>query len=86
MISFELANCDNFFLISGHKEEAEFYLSKFSWGHSFLSLNLELLEIYSECSDSASVVAEQEKYLEEARKPREELRTVSSSDSDESYD
>ena len=32
-------------------------LSKFVWGEGFLTLNIELLEAYATCSDSASVVA-----------------------------
>ncbi|KAJ8957527.1 hypothetical protein NQ318_020566 [Aromia moschata] len=51
--------------ITGFKEHANFYLEKFSWGHSFLQLNKELLDIYANCTDSQSVVAEQNKYIEQ---------------------
>ncbi|KAJ8970210.1 hypothetical protein NQ314_001357 [Rhamnusium bicolor] len=54
--------------ITGFKEAARFYLDKFSWGHSFITLNKELLDLYANCSDSQSVVAEQNKYIEEAQK------------------
>lgn len=49
------------------KDEAKWYLGKFSWGHSFLKLNNELLERYSACSSSKEILEVQEKYLEEAR-------------------
>lgn len=52
--------------ITGYKREAAYYMDKFSWGHAFLELNEELLEIYSNCTDSTSVVAAQKKYLEDA--------------------
>lgn len=52
--------------ITGHQKEAKFYLSKFSWGHSFLELNSEALDLYAACSDSKSVIEAQTKYLESA--------------------
>ncbi|XP_018569243.1 ribosome biogenesis protein TSR3 homolog isoform X2 [Anoplophora glabripennis] len=51
--------------ITGFKGAAKFYLDKFSWGHSFLALNGELLDTYANCTDSQSVVAAQNKYIEE---------------------
>lgn len=56
--------------ITGFKDEAEFYLSKFSWGHSFLSLNQELLTAYAACSNSEEIIAAQEKFLEDARQEK----------------
>ena len=58
--------------IVGQKQLAKYYLGKFNWGHSFLELNQELLEKYSNCTDSRSVVAAQIEYLETARKEQEE--------------
>ena len=49
--------------ITGFMSEAEAVLAKFSWGHSFLDLNRELLDIYSRCDDSYSVVIAQNDYL-----------------------
>lgn len=54
--------------ITGHRKEAKFYLGKFSWGHSFLELNSEALDLYSACTDSKSVIEAQNKYLENAGK------------------
>lgn len=54
--------------ITGYKKEAEHYLDQFSWGHAFIELNQEILDEYSKCSDSQSVIVAQEKYLEEASK------------------
>lgn len=59
-------------VITGHKKEAKYYLSKFSWGHSFLELNAEALELYASCTDSKSVLEAQEKYLESARNEKDD--------------
>jgi len=52
--------------ITGFFDLAQLLLSKFTWGHSFLSLNRELLDRYSKCQNSADVVVVQKKFLEEA--------------------
>ncbi|XP_013196329.2 18S rRNA aminocarboxypropyltransferase [Amyelois transitella] len=57
--------------ITGHKKEAKFYLSKFSWGHSFLELNSEVLDLYAACTDSKSVIEAQTKFLESAQKEQD---------------
>lgn len=61
--------------IAGLKEEAKFYLSKFSWGHSFLELNTELLELYSKCGSSKEILEVQQKYLEDGEKERNNKNT-----------
>lgn len=53
-------------IITGFPDEANFYLGKFSWGHSFLELNDELLEKYAVCASSEEVIAAQEEYLKKA--------------------
>lgn len=58
--------------ITGHKKEAHFYLSKFSWGHSFLELNEEVLDLYLTCTDSKSVIEAQNKFLESAKEEKVE--------------
>lgn len=68
--------------ITGHKKEANFYLSKFSWGHSFLELNSEALDMYSKCTDSKSVIEAQNKYLESAGNEKDTRKMWPSSDSD----
>ncbi|RZF32732.1 hypothetical protein LSTR_LSTR005925 [Laodelphax striatellus] len=79
------------FYITGFKDVAEFYLDKFKWGKSFITLNKELLDKYSECKDGAEVIVVQNKYLEEAEKERIQNRekdmyppTESSSESESS--
>lgn len=52
------------FSFPGLKNEARWYLSKFSWGHSFIELNNELLETYSACKDSKEILAAQDEYLQ----------------------
>lgn len=50
-------------IICGEKETAEYLLGKFKWGHSFLSLNRELLKAYSECKTSTELVSFQNSWL-----------------------
>ncbi|XP_044764752.1 18S rRNA aminocarboxypropyltransferase [Coccinella septempunctata] len=57
--------------IVGFKSNAKYYLNKFSWGHSFLELNEELLEKYSNCSNSLDVVAAQNEYLDQVQKSQQ---------------
>jgi pre-rRNA-processing protein TSR3 len=47
--------------ISGFKEKAWSILSIFSWGHSFLELNNDLLEKYSKAKDSSEIIMIQKK-------------------------
>jgi len=53
-------------IITGFSDEAKLYLGKFSWGHSFLELNSELLEKYALCTSSEEIIATQEEYLKKA--------------------
>ncbi|XP_041976093.1 18S rRNA aminocarboxypropyltransferase [Aricia agestis] len=57
--------------ITGHKREAKFYLSKFSWGHSFLELNSDILITYAGCTDSKSVIEAQNKFLKTVENERD---------------
>ncbi|EFC39753.1 DUF367 domain-containing protein [Naegleria gruberi] len=54
--------------ICGLKEEAKALLAKFKWGHSFIELNYDLLEAYSQCKNSAEVVAVQQDYITKLEK------------------
>lgn len=58
-------------VITGHQKEAKFYLSKFSWGHSFLELNSEALDMYAACTDSKSMLEAQAKFLESAQNDKD---------------
>ena len=42
-------------IITGFRELAEQLLSKFSWGHSFISLNMEILEEYAKCKSEDDI-------------------------------
>ncbi|ANB12254.1 Tsr3p [Sugiyamaella lignohabitans] len=67
-----LAAC---FAITGHLDWASEVLEHFSWGHAFLEINEELLELYSQCTDAESIKAAQEAWLDkiqEDAKEREE--------------
>ncbi|XP_012150809.1 18S rRNA aminocarboxypropyltransferase isoform X2 [Megachile rotundata] len=64
-------------IITGFIEEAKFYLGKFSWGHSFLELNEELLNKYSLCTNAEEIIAAQEKFLIEARQEKINRNAIS---------
>ncbi|XP_078037228.1 18S rRNA aminocarboxypropyltransferase [Augochlora pura] len=64
-------------IITGFTEEAKFYLGKFSWGHSFLELNDELLKKYSLCTNSEEIIAAQEQFLADARQEKIDRLAVS---------
>jgi pre-rRNA-processing protein TSR3 len=42
--------------IAGFKDEAQKLLSIFTWGHTFMELNADLLEGYSKAKDSSDIV------------------------------
>ncbi|XP_015436416.1 PREDICTED: ribosome biogenesis protein TSR3 homolog isoform X2 [Dufourea novaeangliae] len=63
--------------ITGFPEEGKFYLSKFSWGHSFLELNDELLKKYALCANAVEVIAAQEQFLVDAKQERIDRLAVS---------
>lgn len=71
--------------IGGYKEEAQALMSCFKWGHSFLSLNEGLLELYAACSTAEEVIAAQNEHLQSMREEAEEnyarKHTVDNSDS-----
>jgi len=58
------------FYITGYKDVAEKYLEQFSWGPTFIQINKELLEMYSECKDSKQVVEAQNDYIETQKELR----------------
>ncbi|XP_078444767.1 RNase L inhibitor protein-like protein isoform X3 [Wolffia australiana] len=50
-------------IICGEEDTAHVLLGKFKWGHSFLSLNRELLKAYSHCENAAEVISVQNSWL-----------------------
>jgi len=64
--------------IVGFPHLAVAYLAKFTWGHSFLELNKELLDVYAACSDSKAVIAAQTDYIEKEQKRQQDARNSSS--------
>lgn len=54
--------------ITGFKEEAKNIMNGFKWGHTFIELNKELLESYSNVKTSSEVVAIQNEFLKEHEK------------------
>ena len=62
--------------IVGFSREARLLLSKFVWGAGFITLNVELLEAYAACTDSASVVACQQGFFEAWERERLERHSA----------
>ncbi len=53
--------------ISGFKKRAKYILSIFSWGHSFLEINENLLEKYAEAKNSSEIVKIQNELINDKR-------------------
>ncbi|XP_058124780.1 18S rRNA aminocarboxypropyltransferase [Anopheles ziemanni] len=68
--------------ITGYKQEALWYLNKFSWGHAFIELNQSLLDQYAGCSNSAEILEVQRKYLETATSEAQQSRSLPPSESE----
>lgn len=64
-------------IICGENEVADQILGNFKWGHSFLSLNRNLLDAYAACKDGAEVIAVQNEFLANAGKDVAEGRQSS---------
>lgn len=60
-------------VILGYREQAEEVISTVNWGETFLELNEEPLRRYSQCVDSADVVAVQEEYLADEGEPDDDV-------------
>ncbi|XP_028555926.1 ribosome biogenesis protein TSR3 homolog isoform X2 [Dendrobium catenatum] len=56
-------------IICGEEETANLILGKFKWGHSFLSLNRELLKAYSKCENGPEIISVQNTWLLNNSKP-----------------
>lgn len=63
------------FYIAGYQEVAHHFLGKFSWGHSFIELNQEILDKYANCKSAAEVVETQNQYLEDIEQERLQRKT-----------
>nr|AAN59771.1 Unknown protein [Oryza sativa Japonica Group] len=50
-------------IICGEEETAHLLLGKFKWGHSFLSVNRELLKAYSQCENGTEIINVQNSWL-----------------------
>lgn len=61
--------------IIGYSDIAAHYLNKFSWGHSFIDLNKELLDIYANCKDSKAIITAQNEYLEKEQRLQAERKS-----------
>lgn len=50
-------------IICGEEDTAKLLISKFKWGHSFLSLNRDLLKAYSKCETGSEIISFQNSWL-----------------------
>lgn len=50
-------------IICGEEDTANQLLNKFKWGHSFSSLNRELLKAYSKCENGSEIISVQNSWL-----------------------
>ncbi|KAA3679735.1 methyltransferase-like protein 6 [Paragonimus westermani] len=66
--------------IIGEPDQAIELLDKFSWGHSFLALNEQLLDAYSKCSSSSDVLSVQGEFMDEPNESQKSLASQSYSD------
>ena len=64
------------FYITGNQDIAKKYMSKFSWGHSFISLNEGLLDQYADCKNAEEIIEVQETFL--AKEKEEEQKRKNS--------
>ncbi|KAL5218877.1 hypothetical protein ABZP36_019561 [Zizania latifolia] len=81
-------------IICGEEDTAHLLLGKFKWGHSFLSLNRDLLKAYSQCENGTEIINVQNSWLSSnssvpkspvkaADKPRRSTEEGSDADSDD---
>ncbi|KAI3996355.1 hypothetical protein MKX01_026823 [Papaver californicum] len=62
-------------IICGEEDAANVLLGNFKWGHAFLSLNKELLKVYSQCNNSAEIISVQNDWLSKnAKAPKNNFR------------
>lgn len=66
--------------IVGLREEARELLSKFKWGHAFLSLNSDLMDKYAACGTAAEIVETQNRHLQQLQAEANARKTVAYSD------
>lgn len=59
--------------ITRFKDEAREMMDGFKWGHTFLELNHDLLEAYSEVDTSAEVVRVQNEFLDNSQNEEDDL-------------
>ncbi|CAG8547578.1 4455_t:CDS:2 [Diversispora eburnea] len=72
-----LCECKAFaacFYITGFPIYAQQLLSKFKWGHSFFTVNGDLLNKYIMCKDSSEVVKSQNEWLDKIREEYVQVR------------
>ncbi|KZV94369.1 DUF367-domain-containing protein [Exidia glandulosa HHB12029] len=71
------------FYLTGFNEYGDALLSKFSWGHSFLKVNGELIEKYRACGTAAEVTKLQEELMQQADAEYEAQRREKESKGDD---
>ncbi|XP_035204951.1 18S rRNA aminocarboxypropyltransferase-like, partial [Stegodyphus dumicola] len=59
---------------TGFADLAESYLHQFKWGHTFLTLNQELLSSYANCTTSKDILIIQDDYLKKLQDERNAVK------------
>lgn len=68
--------------ITGLDDHGHALLESFGWGEAFYDINRELFQLYSQCADSAEVVAAQNQYLATIKAEYEQARLDKAGDQD----
>jgi pre-rRNA-processing protein TSR3 len=58
--------------ICGKPQAAKAVMDEFSYGEEFLSINRQVLDMYSKCTDAADVVKQQNEWLEAAQQQKDD--------------
>ncbi|CAD8051346.1 unnamed protein product [Paramecium sonneborni] len=53
--------------LCGRREQADFILSKFTWGENFFKINQDAFDLYSQCQNDKELREAEQKYLEMAK-------------------
>lgn len=63
--------------IAGLPDEAVYLMDKFKWGHAFISLNKDLLDLYASCADAKAVLKAQDAHLKSLQAEEANRETIS---------
>lgn len=59
----------------GKQDQAEYILSKFTWGENFFRVNQEVFELYKDCQTHEDLKRAEEQYLASGKEAKNQKRT-----------